>query len=163
MNNKSNIKVLFVCLGNICRSPSAEGVFSSIINDAKLSEQFSIDSAGTSAYHVGEKADSRMRKVASRRGYNLTSLSRQIIKEDLVRFDYIVAMDESNYMNITSLDKSGEYKDKVVMMNNFSTNFINQDVPDPYYGSHDGFNLVIDILEESCRGLLDFIIEQEKI
>lgn len=151
------IKVLFVCLGNICRSPSAEGIFKSILKDHGLEDDFFVDSAGTSAYHVGEKSDSRMSKCASKRGYHLTSLSRQIILRDLDDFDYIVAMDESNYMEINNLDVEHLFKEKILMINDFSYNYINTDVPDPYYGGSDGFDNVIDILEESCRGFLDYL------
>lgn len=151
------VKVVFVCLGNICRSPSAEGVFKKIVEENNLSDKFFIDSAGTSAYHVGERADSRMRKHASRRFYNLTSRSRQFVYNDLIEFDYIIAMDESNYNDILRLDKDNKFRNKVKMMTDFSDNYQYSDVPDPYYGGAEGFEVVLDILEDSCNGFLNYI------
>lgn len=155
------MKILFVCLGNICRSPSAEGIFKTKVNNSDQINNVFIDSAGTSAYHVGEKADNRMRVFAKKRGYNLISLSRKLIYADLTEFDYIIAMDRNNYRDILSIDKSGKYKTKVKMMTDFSTVFFGEDVPDPYYGGDDGFNRVIDILEDSCSGLLEFLKDEK--
>ena len=157
------IKIVFVCLGNICRSPSAEGIFREKVIESSLDNIIEIDSAGTSAFHVGELADSRMRKHASRRGYNLTSRSRQFKKSDFNEFDYIVVMDKQNYSDILNLDNNNRFKEKVKMMTDFSTSYFQEDVPDPYYGGPNGFDVVIDILEESCNGFLDFLKANEKI
>ncbi len=151
------IKVLFVCMGNICRSPSGEGVFTKLVDDAGLSDQFNIDSAGTSAYHIGESADARMRKHAAKRGLQLTSRSRKFTRADLEKFDYILAMDYENYRDILGYDRHGTCGDKVYMMNDFSETDKGADVPDPYYGGPAGFEIVLDMLEESCRGLLEHI------
>ncbi len=147
------MKVLFVCLGNICRSPAAEGIFRKMVEAEGLSEQIKIDSAGTNGLHNGEAADSRMRAVAAARGYNLESKSRQIMKRDLVQFDYILAMDKSNRENIIALG-DGEFDSKVQLMLDYSSHKKGQEVPDPYYGGADGFKLVIDLLEDSCKNLL---------
>lgn len=157
------IKVLFVCLGNICRSPSAEGVFKKIVEENNLDDKIFIDSAGTSAYHVGERADSRMRKHASKRFYNLTSRSRQFVHNDFIKFDYIIAMDNSNYIDILKVDRGGEFSHKVKMMNDFSREYFSLDVPDPYYGGSEGFETVLDMLEESCSLLLNFIKEEHNL
>ena len=151
------IKVLFVCMGNICRSPSGEGVFKALVEQSELEDEFFIDSAGTTAYHVGEPADSRMRKHAALRNIRLTSRARQFKRSDFTEFDYIMAMDRSNYRDIAALDRSDEYSDRIFMMTDFSSQFKGRDVPDPYYGGADGFEIVLDLLEESCRGLLDEI------
>lgn len=156
------VKIVFVCLGNICRSPSGEGVFTRLVEEKNYKDKFYIDSAGTSAYHVGEQADSRMRKHAARKGYRLESRSRQFITDDFNSFDYIIAMDSSNYRDILKLDPSGSFKNKVHMMCDFSKEYFNQDIPDPYYGGPEGFDTVITMLEEACSGLLDFIVENEK-
>lgn len=156
------VRVLFVCLGNICRSPSAEGIFRFIVKKHGIEKLFYIDSAGTSAYHVGERADDRMRKNASKRGYDLTSLSRRFTLKDFEDFDYILAMDQNNYRDIIEMDSRGESRDKIKMMNDFSENYLHRDVPDPYYGGVEGFNRVIDILEDSCSGLLKFIRDHEE-
>lgn len=150
-------RVVFVCLGNICRSPSGEGVFRSIVDSRNLTKKYHIDSAGTSAYHVGEMADSRMRKHASRRGYDLTSRSRQFERSDFDNFDLIIPMDRSNYQDIISLASSKSDAQKVKMMTDFSISFRGEDVPDPYYGGSQGFETVLDILEESCEGLLEYL------
>lgn len=146
-------KVLFVCLGNICRSPAAEGVFIHLVNEAGLSEHFRIDSAGTSSFHVGERADSRMLDHASRRGIDLPSRSRQFVKEDFQNFDYIIAMDRSNHRNILGVSNSSEDHKKVFMMSDFKIAREEIDVPDPYYGGAAGFEEVLDIVTDGSKGL----------
>lgn len=150
-------RVLFVCLGNICRSPAAEGVFAHFVKEQGLDHQIEIDSAGTSSAHVGEKADRRMRNHAIRRGYDLTSLSRQFIVADFQRFDYIVVMDDSNYRNVVNLDSQENYINKVYKMVNFCQKLKPKEVPDPYYGGEQGFETVLDIVEDASRGLLEVI------
>lgn len=146
--------VLFVCLGNICRSPSGEGIFNHLLKENHLTDQIRSDSAGTSAYHEGEPADGRMREHASQRGYDLQSLARQFTYEDFKQFDYIITMDESNYKNVLKVDPSGEYHHKVFPMVKFCTQHDVSAVPDPYFGGADGFELVLDIIEDGCHGLL---------
>lgn len=149
------ISVVFVCEGNICRSPTAEGIFSSLAANAGLSSHFEVDSAGTTAYHVGQRADARMRKHASRRGYELNSRARKFSRADLQKFDYVIAMDYGNFLDIQRMDRDQKYKKKIYMMNDFSVNYKGQDVPDPYYGGAEGFETVLDMLEESCSIFLD--------
>jgi len=151
------INVLFVCLGNICRSPSGEGVFKALIKKEGLEKAFFVDSAGTSAFHVGESADSRMRKHAVQREINLTSLSRKFTTNDLIKFDYIMAMDRDNYSDILVQDKHDKFNNKVFMMTNYSSLYYNKEIPDPYYGGDKGFEKVLDMLQESCIGLLEMI------
>lgn len=151
------MNILFVCLGNICRSPAAEAVFKSLAEKEITTHSFNIDSAGTSAYHAGERADSRMRKMAIKRFYNLTSRSRQFIYSDFKKFDYIIVMDNKNYKDVLSIDKENKYINKVKLITDFSKNYFNSDVPDPYYGGNEGFNEVLNILEESCQGLLEYL------
>ncbi len=150
-------------MGNICRSPAGEGVFKSLVDQAGLSEKIRIDSAGTSAYHIGEPADRRMQKHASKRNIVLTSRARQFCRNDFEEFDYIIAMDYINYQGIQSLDRSGKYSDKIFMMNDFSDGYKGQAVPDPYYGGAAGFEKVLDMLEDSCRGLLICLREKHGI
>lgn len=155
-------RVLFVCLGNICRSPSAEGVFADLIKKRGLESLFEIDSAGTAGYHVGERADPRMRDHASRRGIELTSLSRKLIPADLEKFDYILGMDDSNMLNIRRLDPQGKYASKIYKMTDFCSIHSHDEVPDPYYGGEAGFELVLDILDDACTGFLDAILEKKR-
>lgn len=151
-------KVLFVCMGNICRSPSGEAVFKKMIEKASLSAQYEIDSAGTIAAHAGEQADRRMQRHASRRGYLLDSISRKVLPEvDFQYFDYIIAMDDSNYDDLVRMARSDEEVKKVSKMTDYSQNYSYASVPDPYYGGDEGFELVLDLLEDACRGLLEFI------
>lgn len=151
------VKVIFVCLGNICRSPSGEAVMNSVIKKEGLSDQIICDSAGTIAYHAGEKADPRMRKHASKRGYDLTSIARKFTIEDFSDFDYIIAMDRSNYVDLLALDKESKFVNKISMMTSYCTNFDEEEVPDPYYGGPQGFEHVLDLLEDACKGLLEKI------
>ena len=147
-------KLLFVCLGNICRSPAAEGVMKTLVAKNNLSDKIYIDSCGTSSNHEGEQADPRMRTHATQRGYNLESIARGFREKDFEEFDYILTMDDSNYSNILALDKSKEYGEKVIPMTKFCKNINAKDVPDPYYGGTDGFEHVLDILEDACENFL---------
>jgi len=149
-------KILFVCMGNICRSPAAEGIAKKILERKGLNGKIEIDSAGTLDYHTGELPDQRMIKHASKRGYVLDSSARQFNpKKDFDYFDYIVTMDDNNYSEITSLDRQNKYKDKVMKMVSFGNKIKVGEVPDPYYSGSHGFELVLDILEDSVEGLIN--------
>ncbi len=151
-------KILFVCLGNICRSPSAEGVMQSIVNTRGLDEKFYIDSAGTYGGHAGQRADSRMRQHASKRNYDLTSISRPLEYSDFRDFDYIIGMDNENMRDIHSMDRKSQFAHKIFKMTDFCRICDEDVVPDPYYGGAAGFERVLDILEDACEGLLEDII-----
>lgn len=144
--------VLFVCLGNICRSAAAEGVFRKLVADAGREGEFEIDSAGTSAWHAGSPADKRMRAAAERRGYSLESRARQIGPEDFERFDLILTMDEENFRNVAELDP--EAGAKVARLCAYCATRRETEVPDPYFGGEEGFEEVLDILEDACSELL---------
>lgn len=147
-------KVLFVCLGNICRSPTAEGVFRHLVEEAGLQDQFLIDSCGTLGHHEGECADERMQKHAAKRGYKLTSIARGIRTDDLTQFDHIITMDKQNYEDVIA-QALGDEKEKIKMMTDFCSQHQHRQVPDPYYGGPEGFELVLDLLEDACQGLLN--------
>ncbi len=149
--------ILFVCLGNICRSPTAEGIMQKYVDDANLNKQIRIESAGCYNYHEGELPDGRMRKHASARGYELTSRSRPVITEDFEQFDLIIGMDDSNISDLIKKAPSPEAQKKIKRMTDYSTEHSLDHVPDPYYGGADGFDLVIDLLEDACSGLLKSI------
>jgi protein-tyrosine phosphatase len=159
------IKILFVCLGNICRSPAAEGVMLRLVEECGLAHLFEIDSAGTYSGHHGQLPDPRMRRHASRRGYNLTHRARPIGSDDFVHFDIIVAMDESNRRTLMHLAASPEQQRKIVMMGDYIVKLrAHYDhVPDPYYEGAEGFELALDLLEDSCSNLLDEIINNNKV
>lgn len=148
-------RILFVCLGNICRSVTAQSVMQKIIDERGLSDSFEVDSAGILNYHQGELADARMRAHASRRGYKLTHLSRPVITDDFDRFDLILAMDDKNYDDLYERAPSIEDFKKVKKMGAYCRKMVVDYVPDPYYGGEEGFEYVLDILEDSCEGLLD--------
>jgi protein-tyrosine phosphatase len=144
--------VLFVCMGNICRSPTAEGIFRKLVSNAGRDAEFSVDSAGTIGYHTGERADRRMRAAAAARGYELNSLARRIEPSDFDRFDWIVTMDEDNLRDVNALDPGS--RARVVRMCDYCEVHEVLEVPDPYYGGEEGFHTVIDILEDACENFL---------
>lgn len=151
-------KILFICLGNICRSPSAEAVMKAVVEKAGLSDTIYIDSAGISGYHDGESADKRMMTHAIRRGYNLTSISRRIRPlTDYDDFDIIIGMDNQNIEDLNVLAPNEEVKAKIHKMTEFCTTHKIETVPDPYFGGSEGFELVLDLLEDACKGLLNKI------
>ena len=155
---KDRVKILFVCLGNICRSPAAEGVMRSLVDKRGEEKRFEIDSAGLYGGHSGEMPDRRMRVHASRRGYLLTHRSRPVRVADFDRFDLIVAMDHSNYDRLRDMAPTVEDERKVVRMIDFVRGFPCCDcVPDPYYDGADGFELVLDLLEDGCAVMLDVL------
>lgn len=146
--------VLFVCMGNICRSPTAEGVFRTLVEQADRSQEFVIDSAGTHAYHVGEPPDRRSQEYALRRGVDLSQQrARQVCAEDFARFDVILAMD---YDNLSSLQRQcpAQYQHKLKLMMSYSRQSPSDVVPDPYYDNGRGFDTVLDYLEDAAQGLL---------
>jgi len=148
------IKVLFVCLGNICRSPTAEGVFRKVVERADLLNRIEIDSAGTHAYHVGEPPDRRAQAAARRRGVELGNLrGRQAKRTDIEQFDYILAMDEENYQNLLAICPTG-METKIRLFLEFASSRTERDVPDPYFGGDQGFERVLDMIEEASEGLL---------
>ncbi len=153
-------KLLFVCLGNICRSPAAENIMNHLVKQASLSEQIICDSAGTASYHIGNPPDERMAAAAKALDIKLDGQARQFKKSDFDKFDLILAMDRENYQNILSLDPTGQYRDKVRLMCDFCSRHTATEVPDPYYGGLEGFNHVIDLLLDACSGLLEYVKPQ---
>ncbi|MBD5230779.1 MAG: low molecular weight phosphotyrosine protein phosphatase [Bacteroidales bacterium] len=156
------MKILFVCLGNICRSPAAEGIMQHLVEERGLQDAFTLDSAGTYAGHQGELPDKRMRVHAARRGYQLTHRSRPVRESDFFDFDLIIAMDDSNYHNLRRMAPTVEAEQKVVKMIDFCRRHPYYDaVPDPYYGGASGFELVLDLLEDATEGLLDSLTAEK--
>ena len=158
MVDKPMINILFVCMGNICRSPTAEGVFRHFVQEAGLAERIRIDSAGTHAYHTDEPADRRASAAAERRGYSLADIrARRVQTKDFESFDYIIAMDRLN--QVTLVDKADtEHHDKIRLFLEFAS-VPEDDVPDPYYGGAAGFERVLDLVETASRGLLGTLKE----
>jgi len=148
-------RLLFVCLGNICRSPSAEGIMNHLIQQRGLSGEIVCDSAGTSSYHIGSPPDHRMSAAATQQGIALSGAARQFERADFEAFDLILAMDRDNYRNILALDRSGAYQQNVKLICEFCRYHNDREVPDPYYGGESGFKYVIDLLLDACEGLLD--------
>lgn len=159
MSTKPRIRVLFVCMGNICRSPTAEGVFRHHVSEAGLGERIDIDSAGTHAYHVGSPPDRRADAAAKRRGIALGDLrARRVSDVDFERFDYIIAMDEDNIAHLKD-ESPQEHHSKVRLFLEFSSGK-EREVPDPYYGGSSGFERVLDLVEDASRGLLETLSRQ---
>ena len=146
-------RVLFVCLGNICRSPAAHGVFQSIVDANGASDRFYVDSAGTYGGHQGQLPDARMRKAAIKRGYALTHRARQVSSMDFLDFDMVIAMDDSNYQDLMHLAPSVEDSRKIKRMADFITGHSMSYIPDPYFMGQEGFELVLDLLEDACGNL----------
>ncbi|NVK21820.1 MAG: low molecular weight phosphotyrosine protein phosphatase [Kangiellaceae bacterium] len=153
--------VLFVCLGNICRSPTAEGVFRQKVIEAGLAQDILIDSAGTSAYHIGEPPDIRSQAEAKRQGYDLATIrSRKVTLPDYDKFDLLIAMDKANLRDLKAINSS-VYNDKLkLFLADFAPHLSAKEVPDPYYGGEKGFTEVVHLIELASDGLLDFIKKQ---
>jgi len=154
----STVKVLFVCLGNICRSPTAHGVFQHLLDSRGLDHRVQVDSAGTGDWHIGLPPDKRTSASAARRGYDLSALrARQVVAADFQEYDYILAMDAQNLDNLRRLapaDFSGELQ----LFMHYASGVDEREVPDPYYGGLDGFDQVLDLVENAARGLLDALV-----
>jgi protein-tyrosine phosphatase len=151
------IRVLFVCMGNICRSPTAEGVFRRHVTQAGLTDSIEIDSAGTHAHHVGEPPDPRSQEAALRRGIDLSSQrGRRAIREDFSRFDYVLAMDRENLEHLENICPDAQ-RHKLRLFLEFAPDQPLREVPDPYFGGNAGFDKVLDMIEEASKGLLDHI------
>ncbi|MBQ1986821.1 MAG: low molecular weight phosphotyrosine protein phosphatase [Muribaculaceae bacterium] len=160
LKGKEKVNVLFVCLGNICRSPAAQGVMQRMIDERGLGDRFYLDSAGTYGGHAGELPDRRMRVHAQRRGYNLTHRSRRVTGQDFEDFDVIVAMDSSNRYNLQEMAASVEEAGKIIMMGDYIRHYQHYDhIPDPYYEGAEGFELVLNLLEDACEALLEELVQ----
>lgn len=152
------VKVLFVCMGNICRSPTAEGVFNKVIADHGKADHFIVDSAGTHAYHVGEMPDSRAQQTARSRGIDLSRIrARKVAPLDFEHFDYILAMDSDNYQILLNASPQ-QYHEKIKLFLEFADNTTETDVPDPYYGGQNGFDHVFDLVEQASHGFFQFVM-----
>lgn len=158
--NERCVRVLFVCMGNICRSPMAQGAFTRIVSDAGLSGSIRADSAGTHGYHVGEPPDVRAQRTAERRGYAIgDQRGRQVTPADFGKFDYILAMDEANLRVLRRLCRR-EHAQKLKLFMEFHADPAVREVPDPYYGENDGFERVLDMVEQASRELLRHLRER---
>ena len=161
MNENKSIRVLFVCLGNICRSPAAEGIMRHLVKVNGLEHLIEVDSAGIGSWHVGQLPDHRMRRHGQRHGYDFNSRARQFSGRDFSQFDYIVGMDEENIHDILKKASNPKDRNKVVCMADYLTHHpMHDEVPDPYYGSDADFELVIDLLEDACQSFLQKIVSQ---
>ena len=157
MNDKPLIKVLFVCMGNICRSPTAHGVFQSLVDEQGLGGSIQVDSAGTHSYHIGGPPDSRSQAMARSRGVDLSGLrARRLVTMDFTEFDFLLGMDHANIVDMLALKPDEETRASVKLMLEYSGKFEQQEVPDPYFGE-DGFDLVFDMIDDAARGLLNEI------
>lgn len=164
MTESGKYSVLFICLGNICRSPAAQAVMQAMVDARGLTDRFFIDSAGLGSWHFGDLPDKRMRVHARPRGYELTHRARTVQASDFEDFDLIVGMDATNVDDLHSRAMTLEQQDKVVMMGNYIRQYPNYDhVPDPYYEGSEGFELVLDLLEDACDNLLNSILEHNNI
>jgi protein-tyrosine phosphatase len=156
--NANKTKILFICLGNICRSPAAEGVMKKMATERGAASRFRIDSAGIGGWHVGQLPDECMRRHAKQRGYFLDSRARQFDDNDFRVFDYIIVMDDDNYRELLSRASTDEERKKVVRMADYFMKFKGKkSVPDPYYGGDEDFEWALDLIEDGCNGLLALI------
>lgn len=155
--------VLFVCMGNICRSPTAEGVFAKLIKDKHVDKHFLIDSAGTHAYHIGDAPDLRSQKAANDRGVTLAHLrARKVTREDFVNFDFILVMDDDNYANLI-MQCPEQYKNKIHYFLDYAPQLATREVPDPYYGGKYGFEKVLDMIEAASLGFLAHVQKTDRV
>ena len=165
MSDQAMVSVVFVCMGNICRSPTAEGVFRHVVAQKQLVNRIEIDSAGTHAYHIGEPPDSRSQTTAKNHGVDLsTQRARKVQNRDFTDFDYVIAMDQSNYENLKQLMGSLEEIDpkaKLHLFMEFASSWQSNEVPDPYYGGGNGFKNVFDMVQDASEGLLKHIITND--
>jgi protein-tyrosine phosphatase len=160
MKQQKRVGVIFVCMGNICRSPTAEAVFRDYVEKAGLLESIHIDSAGTHNYHIGDPPDARTQHAARRRGYDMSKLrGRQVESEDFLRFDYVLAMDEANLANLKLL-RPDDAQSHLGLFLEFAERHREREVPDPYFGGADGFERVLDMVEDAANGLLKHIRER---
>lgn len=150
-------QLLFVCLGNICRSPAAENIMNHLIAEAGLESQIVCDSAGTSSYHIGSPPDRRMSATLKKRGLPVQGRARQFQRQDFETFDQILAMDQDNYRQILAQDRQGQHHHKVTLMCDYARHHPHREVPDPYYGGDQGFEEVADLLLDACGGLLESV------
>ena len=158
-----SVKILFVCLGNICRSPLAEAIFVDKIARKNLTDQFEVDSCGTSNYHIGDQPDARSIATAHKNGIKISHHCRQLTSDDLETFDYILAMDEGNYENILRLSRNKKHAEKVFLMREFDVLGKGEEVPDPYFGGEREFQEVYDILNRSTENFLSFVESNKAI
>lgn len=164
MNSRSEpVRVLFVCMGNICRSPAAEAVMRKLIEDRDLTETVIIDSAGTLDYHTGRPSDPRICTAGTRRGYRFDHLARQVRTADFQEFDYILAMDRDNLENLEKLRSGRSARAELSLLLSHCQNDGTCEVPDPYYGGNEGFEHVMDLVEAGCTALLDKIVERHAL
>ena len=163
-DNDMKEKILFVCLGNICRSPAADGILKAQVRERGLNHLFEIDSCGIGSWHIGQLPDSRMRRHGQDHGYRFDHRARQISKDDFTRFDRIIVMDNDNYRAVSSLAPDKSYLDKVEMIARYLRHHKGQTtVPDPYYGNDRDFEFVIELLEDACEGIIDDILTKQTI
>ena len=156
------IRVLFVCMGNICRSPTAEGVFRRLLLEHGLGEQVDVASAGTHAYHVGQAPDHRAQRAAASRGYDLSAIrARKIAPKDFDYFDFVLAMDRDNLESLRSLCPV-QHHPRLGLLMDYAEHFDDDEVPDPYYGQGQGFDLVLDMVEDATKGLLEAVKERSR-
>jgi protein-tyrosine phosphatase len=158
------MRILFVCMGNICRSPTAEGVMRRLLEDAGLADRVEVESAGTGGWHVGEPPDERATLAARRRGITLAGAAQQVRPGDFRRFDLLIALDRSNLRELLAIAPDEEAAEKVRLLREFDPAASGDlDVPDPYYGGDRGFETVLDMVEAACRGLIDELRAAEKV
>ncbi|MFT6863446.1 MAG: protein-tyrosine phosphatase [Akkermansiaceae bacterium] len=160
---KSRYNLVFVCVGNICRSPAAENIFRDVVKEAGLSDQIHCDSAGTIGFHTGKKPDSRMSRTIRRRGYEVAGYARQFALRDFEVFNLILTMDDENHRNVLKLTKTDADRAKVRKFTDFCHHHDHSEVPDPYYGGEEGFQLVADLIEDGAAGLLKFVTGELEI
>lgn len=161
METKKITRILFVCLGNICRSPAAEAMLQMLIDREGVSNSVIVDSAGTYGGHAGERSDARMRRAAAARGIEMTHRARQVKEEDFERFDRVIAMDDNNYEALFRLAPNRDAQNKIFRFREYLRRHKNWSyIPDPYYEGHEGFELVLDLLADGCATLLEELKEE---